>query len=418
MSNLNLKSDFPIFQTYPGLIYLDTAATSQKPQSVIDTVTNFYTRQNANIHRSAYHLAELATQTYENTRTQISKFINARSTNEIIFTNNTNHAINIISYGWARKFLQSGDIIVLSEMEHHANIVPWLRLKEEKGIKLIFLPLTKDYRLDYTSLRGADTKATKQSPIDPSKIKLLSLTHASNVLGTINPLDEIIPHFKKLNPQTKILIDAAQSIPHLPINVQKLNIDFLAFSSHKMLGPSGVGVLWAKEKLLSEMDPLLTGSHMISTVTKQKATYAALPDKFETGTANLEGVAGLGSAIAYLQKIGIEKIISHEQQLTQYALAKLTQLPYLQIYGPATPQNRLAIFSFGIKGIHPHDISQILDHQNIAVRAGHHCAQITMQALGVPAATRASLYLYNTKQDIDKLITGLELVKKTLKIND
>jgi cysteine desulfurase/selenocysteine lyase len=405
MSSLNLKSDFPIFKNHPDLVYLDNAATSQKPQSVINAVSDFYTHRNANIHRSAYHLAELATLTYENTRAQISKFINANSSNEIIFTSNTNHSINTIACGWARKFLQSDDIIILSEMEHHANIIPWLRLKEQKKINLIFLPLTKDYRLDY------------KIPLpNPSRIKLLTLTHASNVLGTINPLVEIIPYFKKLNPQTKILIDAAQSIPHLPLDVQKLDIDFLTFSSHKMLGPSGVGILYAKEKLLNEMDPFLLGSHMISNVTKQKATYASLPDKFETGTPNLEGVAGLSAAISYLQKTGIDNIISHEQQLTQYALTKLTQLPYLQIYGPNTPQNRLAIFSFGIKGIHPHDISQILDHQQIAVRAGHHCAQITMQALGIPAATRASLYLYNTKQDIDKLIKGLKSIKKILKI--
>ncbi len=405
MSNLNLKSDFPIFTNHPDLVYLDSAATSQKPLSVINAVTNFYTHQNANIHRSAYSLAEIATQTYETTRLQVAKFIGARSPNEIIFTSNTNHSINTVAYGWTQKFLQPGDTIILSEMEHHANIVPWLRLKEQKKINLIFLPITKDYRLDYNI------------PLpNPSQIKLLALTHASNVLGTINPLEKIIPYFKKLNPQIKILIDAAQSIPHLPINVQKLDIDFLAFSSHKMLGPSGVGVLWAKEQLLEKMDPLLVGSHMIKTVTKQKKTYAQIPDKFETGTANLEGVAGLSAAITYIQKVNMKNIISHEQELTQYTLDKLAQLPYLKIYGPTTPADRLAIFSFGIKGIHPHDISQILDHQNIAVRAGHHCAQITMQALNVPATTRASLYIYNTKQDIDKLIEGLREVKNVLRI--
>jgi cysteine desulfurase/selenocysteine lyase len=293
-------------------------------------------------------------------------------------------------------------------MEHHANIVPWLRLKEKKGVELIFLPINKEYRLDYKTILGNEKNR--------EKIKLIALTHASNVLGAINPLEEIISFIHQQKIETKILIDAAQSVPHLPINVQKLDIDFLAFSSHKMLGPSGVGVLWAKEELLQEMDPLFVGSNMIATVTKEKATWTDLPDKFEVGTANLEGVAGLASAISYLQKIGLENIIAHEQELTKYALGKLSEIPYLKIYGPSTAENRLGIFSFGIPGIHPHDISQILDSQNIAIRSGHHCAQITMQALCVPTTARASLYLYNTKEDIDKLAEGIEKVKKVLKI--
>ena len=404
MSNLNLKSDFPIFTTYPDLVYLDSGATSQKPLSVINAVANFYTRQNANIHRGVYQLAEIATEIYESTRVQVSKFIGANSDKEIIFTGNTNQAINLAAYGWARKFLKEGDCIVLSEMEHNANIVPWLRLKEEKGIKLIFLPITKDFRLDYMSLQA-----------NP-KIKLIALTHVSNVMGTINPLKKIITFIKKISPEAKILIDAAQSAPHLPINVQELDIDFLAFSSHKMLGPTGVGILWAKEELLEEMDPLLVGSNMITTVTKEKATWAQVPDKFEAGTANLEGVAGFSAAISYLQKIGMKNIIAHEQELIKYGLQKFRELPYLQIYGPATEQDRLAIFSFGIKGVHPHDISQILDRQQIAVRAGHHCAQITMQALGVSATARASFYIYNTREDVDRLIKGIETIREVLKI--
>lgn len=414
MKNLqNIKSDFPIFTTHPDLVYLDSGATSQKPKAVINTVTDFYTTKNANIHRGIYQLAELATQTYENTRNEVAKFIHSKTNKEIIFTGNTNQAINLVAYGWARKFLKSGDVIVLSEMEHHANIIPWLRLKEEKGIKLHFLPINKDYRLDYLSLR--DHEVAKQS-LSTEKIKLVALTHVSNVLGTINPLEEIIPYFRELAPEAKILIDAAQSIPHLPIDVQTLGIDFLAFSPHKMLAPSGVGVLWAKEELLEEMDPLFVGSNMINTVTKEKATWAPLPDKFEVGTANLEGVAGLASAISYLKKIGYENIIAHEEELTKYCLEKLSQIPGLKLFGPKDSKNRLCIFSFAIQGAHPHDIAQILDSQKIAIRSGHHCAQITMQALCVPATARASLYLYNTKEDIDKLVEGIKVIKKTLEI--
>ena len=247
-------------------------------------------------------------------------------------------------------------------------------------------------------------------------IKLVALTHVSNVLGTINPIEEIIPYFRKLAPAAKILIDAAQSAPHLPIDVQKLGIDFLAFSPHKMLGPSGVGVLWAKEELLEKMDPLFVGSNMINIVTKEKATWAPLPDKFEVGTANLEGVAGLASAISYINKTGYKNIIAHEQELTEYGLEKLRQIPGLKLFGPLSSENRLGIFSFALDGAHPHDIAQILDSQNIAIRSGHHCAQITMQVLCVPATARASLYLYNTKEDIDKLVEGIKVVKKTLKI--
>ena len=409
----SLKSDFPIFTTYPDLVYLDSGATSQKPKEVIDAVTDFYTTKNANIHRGIYQLAELATETYENTRTEVAKFIHARTNKEIVFTGNTNQAINLVAYGWARKFLRSGDVIVLSEMEHHANIIPWLRLKEEKGIKLLFLPINKEYRLDYMSLR--DHEVAKQS-LSLEKIKLVALTHASNVLGTINPLEKIIPYFRQLAPAAKILIDAAQSIPHLPIDVQTLDADFLAFSPHKMLGPSGVGILWAKEEILEEMDPLFVGSNMINQVTKEKATWADLPDKFEVGTANLEGVAGLSSAISYINKTGYKNIIAHEQELTEYGLEKLRQIPGLKLFGPLSSENRLGIFSFALDGAHPHDIAQILDSQNIAIRSGHHCAQITMQALCVPATARASLYLYNTKEDIDKLVEGIKVVKKTLKI--
>ena len=398
-----MKSDFPIFKTYPDLVYLDSAATSQKPQMVIDAVSDFYQTKNANVHRGIYHLAEEATEAYEQTRQLVANFIGAKKSNEIIFTGNTNQSINFVAYGWAKKHLKRGDVIVITEMEHHANIVPWQRLRDEIGIELIYLPITKEGRLDYQF-------------VNKERIKLLAITHASNVLGTINPLEEIIPFFKTLNPDIKILIDAAQSVPHFPVDVQKLNCDFLAFSSHKMLGPTGVGVLWTKEELLKTMEPFFVGSHMIKKVTKEKATWVDVPHKFEVGTGNLEGVAGLGAAIKYVQTVGFETIMNHEKELTEYALEQLQKIDGLKLYGPKTVVNRLAIFSFGIGNIHPHDIAQILDQEHIAIRSGHHCAQVLMEILNCNATARASFHLYSTKSDVDKLVDGLEKVKKVFKV--
>lgn len=405
---INFKKDFPIFTNYPDLVYLDSAATSQKPQLVIEAVIDFYKKYNANVHRGLYKLAEKATEIYENTRLQTAEFIGAKSKNEIVFTGNTNLAINIVVYGWARKFLKKGDIVVLSEMEHHANIVPWIMLKEKKEVELIYMPINKDYRLDYKTILGNKKIA--------EKIRFIAFTHASNVLGTINPVEEIVTAVKTAGIKAKILVDAAQSIPHLPIDVQKLGIDFLAFSGHKMLGPAGTGVLWAKEELLEVMDPLLTGSNMISQVTKQKAVWADLPDKFEAGTVNLEGTAGLSAAITYLQKKGMDNITVYEKELTKYGLEQLSEVPGIKLFGPADHNSRLGIFSFGFLNIHPHDIAQILDSKNIAIRSGHHCAQVVMERLGVPATARVSLYLYNIKEDIDRLIDGLKMVKKIFKI--
>lgn len=410
-----IKNDFPIFKNHKDLVYLDSASTSQKPQAVVDAVTAFYTNKNANIHRGIYKLAEDATAVYENTRDQVAQFINAYSRNEIVFTDNTNQSINFFAEGWGRKFLKKGDVVVISEMEHHANIVPWLRLRDEIGIELKFIPVNKEGRLELSSF-WSQSRQARMTGLDANKIKLVSLTHISNVLGTINPVEEIIAYFKNLNPEVKILIDTAQSIAHLPINVRKLDADVIAFSSHKMLGPSGIGVLWAKESLLEEMDPFFVGSHMIKRVSKDGATYSDLPDKFEAGTGNLEGVAGLGAAITYLQKIGLDAIQKHDEELTRYGLEKLLAIPSLNLHGPQTQENRIGIFSFEIPGVHPHDIAQILDSNTIAIRSGHHCCQVLMDVLKVPATARASLYLYNSKQDIDALVEGIEKVKKTFKI--
>jgi cysteine desulfurase / selenocysteine lyase len=420
-----MRNDFPIFRHYPDLVYLDSASTSQKPQAVIDAVSGFYQTKNANIHRGIYNLSQEATEVYENTRITVSKFIGAKDQSEIIFTDGTTEAINLVAFGWARKFLKKGDIIVLSEMEHHSNVVAWLRLKEEIGIELFFLPITTDYRLGYMSLREVlQRRTTRQShegiaslPLAmTNRIKLVSLTHASNVLGTVNPVEEIVSYFKKLNPAIKICIDAAQSVPHLPVNVSKLDCDFLAFSSHKMLGPSGVGVLYARKGLLDAMDPFVFGSIMIRSVTKEKATWADVPEKFEPGTRNLEGVAGLSAAIDYLQNIGFEKIKEVDNRLVHYTLEKFAREKNVTLFGPKTPEDRLGVFSFTVGNVHPHDVSEILNRLHIAVRAGHHCAQPLMGVLGVSGTVRASIYLYNTKADIDRLFEGIEKVKKVFKM--
>lgn len=397
-----IKLDFPIFTNHPDLVYLDSAATSQKPEQVIKAVTDFYTKYNSNVQRGIYTLSQEATNIYEGTRKKVADFIGASDPSEIIFTGNASEAINLVAYGYARKFLKPGDIIVLSEMEHHSNIVPWQRLQKEIGVELFFIPLTKNFTLDYKSVLQLEKK----------KIKLVALTQASNVLGTVNPISEITDFLKKNKIKAKVLVDAAQSIPHLPINIKELGCDFLAFSGHKMLGPSGVGVLWAKRDLLEIMDPLFVGSHMIKTVTKEKAEWADLPDKFEVGTGKLEAVAGLGAAIDYLQSVGLGNIIQHEKEIMEYVLEMFNELEKIEFYGKKTVDQRLGVFSFNIKGIHPHDAGEILNRSKICVRGGHHCAQPLMRILGVPGTLRVSLYLYNTKEDIDKLMKGIEEVKR------
>lgn len=401
----NFKQDFPIFKKHPELIYLDSSATSQKPQSVIDAVTNFYELSNSNIHRGIYDLSQNATDMFETVRKKVADFMSVENEKEIVFTSGATQAINFVAYGYAEKFLQEGDSIVISEMEHHSNIVPWQRLKEKKNVDLIFLPITTDGRLDYKSFTG-----------DFSKVKLLALTHVSNVLGTINPITEIVSHFKKNGSDAKVLIDAAQSIPHLAIDVKKLNCDFLVFSSHKMLGPSGVGVLFAKKELLEQMEPLLVGSQMIKRVKKDSVSYADVPQKFETGTGNIEGVIGLGAAIDYLQSIGMEEIERHEKELTEYALAMFAKQKEVTLFGPVGSENRIGVFSFAVGKVHTHDTAEILNRLHIAVRSGHHCAQPLMDCLQVAGTTRASFYIYNTKEDVDALEKGIEEVKKTFKL--
>lgn len=402
------KKDFPFFKNNPGIVYLDSASTSQKPQAVIDSVSGFYEKYNVNIHRAIYDLSQKSTDLYEGTRQKVAGFIGAKQ-DEIVFTGNTSEAINLTATGWAKKYLKKNDIIVLSEMEHHSNTVPWIRLKNEIGIKLVYLPLDKNFRLNYKQL-FSETH-------DLKKIKLICLTHASNVLGTINPIKEIIKFYKSQGINAKFLIDGAQSIPHLKINVKSFDCDFFAASSHKMLGPSGVGFLWARKEILNQMDPLFVGSQMIKMVSKENATWNDIPSKFEVGTRNLEGVVGLGAAIDYLQQIGIEKIIKYESTLTKYCLKLFKDFEkYIDLYGPADASDRLAVFSFNFKKIHAHDVAEILNRRKICIRSGHHCTQVLMKTINQTATARASLYFYNSKEDIDKLRIGLEDVMKVFKI--
>lgn len=405
---MQYKKDFPIFKFNKNLVYLDSAATSQKPQVVIDAVSDFYEKYNSNVHRGLYSLSEKAEFLYENTRKKVAKFINASNASEIVFTSNTTESINLAAFGYFNKFLKKGDIIILSEMEHHSNIVPWLQLKKTIGIKIYFLPINKNFELDYNSIFDKN--------LDYKKIKLIALTHASNVLGTINHLEKMIPVLKNKFPYAKILIDAAQSIAHIPVNVKKLDTDFLAFSSHKMFGPSGVGVLYIKKSLETEMNPLLFGGHMISEVSKENASFLEAPAKFEAGTGRLEAVVGLGTAIDFINKVGIKNIQKYENALTLYTLERLLKIKIIQLYGKVTLKNRLPIFTFNIKGVHAHDVSEILNRYGVCIRAGYHCAQILMKACNTNATARASLSIYNTTEDIDKFINSLNKVNKILKI--
>ena len=323
----------------------------------------------------------------------------------IVFTSGTTESINLAASGWAKHNLKAGDIIVTSEMEHHSNFVPWLRLKEEIGIELVILPLGRDYRIDY-----------KSTELDYSRVKLIALSHASNVLGTVNPIADISGFFRQKGANARLAADAAQSVPHMPVNVQDIGADFLAFSSHKMLGPSGVGVLYVKKELLDQMKPVLVGSHMIESVSKDQAVWAEPPAKFEPGTRNIEGVIGLGAAIDYLKTVGMANMVEFENKLTAYFLEKLGGQAGVKLFGPSRTKDRIGVFSFAVGNVHPHDTAEILNRSNIAVRAGHHCAEPLMQTLEVPGTVRASLYLYNDKSDVDKLVESIDEVKRVFRI--
>jgi len=400
----NVRKDFPIFERTirdgKRLVYLDSGATSQKPWAVINAESDFYSKHNAAVHRGAHQLAEEATDAYEGARAIVAEFLGAQD-NEIIFTKSATESINAVAYAMGnaepgnRFALTASDSIVVTEMEHHANLIPWQQLAKRTGAQLNWFKVTQDSRLDLSNIDQLITANTK----------VVAITHQSNVLGTINPLDAIVKRAHEVG--AVVVLDACQSVPHMRVNVVELDVDFLAFSGHKSVGPTGVGILWGKSELLSELPPFLTGGSMVTSVTMESATWADAPQKFEAGVPNMAQAVGLGAALNYLSNIGMDAIAQHERSLTGYALDKLLQIPGLRIVGPQDNVDRGAALSFTIKDIHPHDVGQYVDSQGIAVRTGHHCAWPLTKIMNVPATTRASFYLYNDEQDVDALVEAL-----------
>jgi cysteine desulfurase/selenocysteine lyase len=402
--NVNrIRADFPTLdrETRPGVVvtYLDSTATAQKPESVLDAMDSFYRLSNANIHRGVHTLAEEATALYEGAREKIASFINAESSRQVIYTRNTTESINLVAHSWGRANLKMDDLIILTEMEHHSNLVPWHILKNERGIRLEFIPVSEEGLLDLEVYR----KLLDQKP------KLVAFTHMSNVLGTITPAQEIIRLAHEAGAVT--LVDGAQSVPHFPVDVQELDLDFLAFSAHKMVGPTGIGILYGKQDLLESMPPFLGGGDMIKTVRLREFVSNTLPHKFEAGTPAIAEAVGFGAAVDYLSEVGMEAIAAHEHEITSYALERLEEVPGVELFGPSA-QHKGGVAAFTFDGVHPHDVAQILDRDGVAVRAGHHCAQPLHEKFGITATSRASFYLYNTKEEVDLLIEGLYRVKE------
>lgn len=389
-----IRKDFPIFADTPPLAFLDSAASTQTPRPVVEAMDAYYDTYRSNIHRGIYRISEEATDQYEKARQKVARLINAQRTSEVIFTRNTTESINLVAYSWGSVNIQQGDEIVLTELEHHSNLVPWQMLAQRTGATLRYLEITDQGLLDFMQLQDVLTEKTK----------LVAITHVSNVLGTINPIQSVIDAAHAAG--AKVIVDAAQSVPHFHVDVQQLDCDFLAFSGHKMCGPTGVGVLYGKLELLEEMPPFLGGGSMIRSVERDISTYADLPAKFEAGTPSIAEAIGLGAAVDYIQQAGLASIHVHEQELTKYAHERLQEIEGITIYGPA-PHQKAGVISFDIEGIHPHDVAGILDTQNVAIRAGHHCAQPLMKKLDVIATIRASIYLYNTIDDVDRLCDGL-----------
>ena len=397
------RNDFPILarEAHPGvpLTFLDSGASSQKPESVIRAMDEYYRLHHANVHRGIHVLAEEATALYEGSRDKVQQFINAKTRKEIIFTRNATEAINLVAYSWARANLKAGDRIVLTEMEHHANLVPWQILAGQLDIAIDYVPVTDEGLLD----QEAFDRLLAREP------KLVAFTHMSNVLGTINPVESLAQRAHAAG--AKVLVDGAQSVPHLPVDVQALGADFLAFSAHKMCGPTGIGVLWARQELLEAMPVFMGGGDMIRKVTLAGFKPNDLPHKFEAGTPAIAEGVGLGAAVDYLSGLGMQAVAAHERELIGYALERLEEVPGLRVYGPSA-EHKGGVAAFTLEGVHPHDIAQVLDREGIAVRAGHHCAQPLHERFDLAATARASFYLYNTREDVDRLITGLYRVKQ------
>ncbi|MGD0879704.1 MAG: cysteine desulfurase [Anaerolineales bacterium] len=400
---LSIRKDFPILtrEVRPGvpLVYLDSTATTQKPRQVLDAMEAFYRTNNANINRGVHTLAEEATGMYEQARQNVANFIHAASADEIIFTRNTTESINLVAYSWARATLKAGDLIILTEMEHHSNLVPWIMLALERGVALEFVQVTSDGLLDLESYQ----RLLERNP------KLVAFTGMSNVLGTINPVAELVRLAHAAGAIT--LVDGAQSVPHLPVDVQALGMDFLAFSSHKLLGPTGIGGLYGRAELLQAMPPFLGGGDMIKTVHLRSFTPNDVPHKFEAGTPAIAEAIGFGEAVQYLTGLGMEAVAAHEREMVSYALERLEEIPGVKVYGP-TAEKKGGVVSFTLEGVHPHDIAQILDRDGIAVRAGHHCAQPLHEKYSISATARASFYVYSLREEVDALVNGIYKVKE------
>ena len=403
LDSSEIKKDFPVLvQKIKGnsVHYLDNAATTQKPNLVLDKVEQYNKNFHANPHRGAHYLSVQATEKYEKARKKVKDFINANSDKEIIFTRNTTESINLLSYTFAEKELEAGDEILLSTAEHHSNILPWQQLAERKNISLNYLDINKEGEIPFEEVKKKIT----------DKTKIISITHMSNVTGVINDIKKITDYAHQNG--VYVIVDGAQAAPHMKIDMQKLNVDFYAFSGHKMLAPMGIGVLYGKKELLEKMPPFLTGGGMIEYVKKDSSSFAPIPERFEAGTPNVEGAVGLKAAIEYLEEIGMENVFKHEQNILEYALNELNKLNYLEIYGSQNIENRGGIISFNIQGIHSHDSATIIDSKGVAVRSGHHCAQPLMEYLGINSTLRASFYIYNDKEDIDALIRGIKKAKE------
>lgn len=399
----NYKQLFPIFRNSPDLVYLDSAATRLKPKSVVDKLVEYYTKYSANIHRGIYGMSEEATEEYEKARAKVAEFIGAGKNSEVVFTKGTTEAINLVMHGWGEKFLKADDEMVLTIMEHHSNMVPWIWLSKKTGVKLKYVGIDeKTYRLKLDELRRLISPRTK----------LLAICQVSNVLGTINPVKEIVKIARGISPRVKVLVDGAQAVAHMPVDVKELGADFYAFSGHKMYGPTGIGVLWVKGGTGGEMEPVNFGGGMIAEVKIDDFSEAEAPGNFEGGTPPIAEAIGLGAAVDFIRMVGWEKIMPEETELVDYALKKLKDIEGVRIFS----SGQGGVVSFSVEGIHAHDVAQILADRGICVRAGHHCAMPLHKILGVEATVRISLGLYNTKEDIDRLIEGLETVKKIFNV--
>lgn len=409
MDAQKIKHDFPVLSREVNgqpLVYLDSAATSQKPQVVIDAIVDYYTNHNANVHRGIHTLGDESTRLYTEARETVARFIGAKDPYELVFVRNTTEAINLVAFSWGLKHLKAGDEVLLTELEHHSNVVTWQRVCDMTGARLQYVPVSSGGDLDSTLLESLVTEKTK----------LIAMTQVSNVTGTVVDVRDFVERVRKLGLQPKVLVDAAQSVPHMPVHVHDLEVDFLVFSGHKMCGPMGIGGLWVRREVLETMDPFLVGGGMIDRVEAETATWAELPDRFDAGTPNVAGAVGLAAACAYLDSIGMDQIHEHEKSLVAYGLNRLGELGqrgWVEVYGPRDPVKRGGVLTFNVTGVHAHDVAQILDREvGVAVRSGHHCNQLILEKLHVPATVRASVYLYNTTEDIDTLIEGIGRVRE------